>query len=270
MPIPSDPNVSWKELVAAALDEAGGQAHLSQINDLIQGHSKTATNPTWRDTIRRVVRQYNIFEPVPPDRSGIYRLAGHSAPPISPTVDLQQGVDEDNHGAIQGALASLGRLYGYDTFIPATDRSSRTFNGVALNRYVTLTSMQQVTIDTATRRRLEQIDVLWTTEDIDGAPWPRYAFEVEHTTGIRSGLERLRNLPLRFNTRMYIIAPGDRERSRFSAYMQEPAYRQMSSALFFAEYDSIREIYELATRHELLRANLGFALSDQRSSSPVT
>jgi len=64
--------LSWKDVVADALRQLGGQAHLSEINECVAGHPKTATNPTWRDTIRKVVRQYAIFQPVPPERSGIF------------------------------------------------------------------------------------------------------------------------------------------------------------------------------------------------------
>jgi hypothetical protein len=84
--LPDDPSVSWKDLVAAALQQAGGEAHLSELNALIEGHPKTVTNPTWRDTIRRVVRQYSVFEPLPPARSGRYRHVG-SPPPTAREPD---------------------------------------------------------------------------------------------------------------------------------------------------------------------------------------
>jgi len=265
MPLSNRADISWKMLVAAALQEAGGEAHLTQINDIIDGHPKTATNPTWRDTIRRVVRQYSVFEPVPPARSGVYRYAGEPQP-----MPLEEGLipvepTEESHGAMQGILAALGTLYGYDTYIPANDRTSRTFSGKPLQVFSTLGDIKGVTGDINTRRRLEQIDVLWASEDIDGAPWPRYAFEVEHTTGIRSGLDRLRNVPVRFGTRQFIVAP-DRERTRFDACVREPAYSQMRTTLFFADYSGISELYLLATRHERALTGLGIALNDQRTS----
>ncbi len=258
MPLDRDPSISWKELVVAALLEAGGEAHLSQLNHLIEGHPKTAFNPTWRDTIRRVVRQYSTFEPVPPDRSGVYRYVGEPVlqPPLEVTISAEP--TQENHGTMQGALAQLGRLYGYDTFIPAADRSSRLFEGTTLQHFSTLTSLGGVTLDATTRRRLEQIDVVWTIEDTDGTPWPRYAFEVEHSTGVRSGLERMRNLPSRFDALMYIVAPGDSERSRFQTYVQESGYRQMSNRLTFVQYSEVREMYNLASRHDRLRLDLGF------------
>lgn len=47
--------LTWKDIVKDALLKLGGQGHLSEINKVVEGHPKTKTNPTWRDTIRRVV-----------------------------------------------------------------------------------------------------------------------------------------------------------------------------------------------------------------------
>jgi len=58
--------LTWKDVVRDALLELGGEAHLSEINKKVEGHLKTKTNPTWQDTIRRMVRQYKIFELMPP------------------------------------------------------------------------------------------------------------------------------------------------------------------------------------------------------------
>jgi hypothetical protein len=66
---------TWKDGVRNALLELGGQGHLSEINKIVEGNSKTKTkianNPTWQATIRRVVRQYKIFEPL---EKGVYKL----------------------------------------------------------------------------------------------------------------------------------------------------------------------------------------------------
>ena len=80
--------LTWKDIVVEALRSLGGEAHLRDINAAVEDHPKTATNPTWRDTIRRVVRQYTVFQPVPPERSGVYRLVDIVPPPLGP-----QGLD---------------------------------------------------------------------------------------------------------------------------------------------------------------------------------
>lgn len=96
---PSEPNLTWKEVVRNALTELGGQGHLSQINAVVRGHPKTRTNPTWKDTIRRVVRQYAIFEAVPPGRSGIYRLV--EQPPLEADPENMTGAEAVDHGMLR-------------------------------------------------------------------------------------------------------------------------------------------------------------------------
>lgn len=255
MSTPRKAGTSWKDVVAGAIRQLGGQAHLSQINEVVQGHPKTAVNPTWKATVRRVVRQYSIFEPVPPEGSGVYRCVEEETLP--PAIELPPSVEVVDHGMVQGTLASLGRLYGYDPYIPASDRTSRTFEGYPLARFASLTSVSLMTSDQAAQRRIGQIDVLWTVEDIDGTPWPRYAFEVEHTTGIRSGLQRLRNLPTRFDTKLYIVAPAKADEERFQTYIREPAYKDVRHRLSFVEYLELGKLYNLATEHEQLRLALG-------------
>jgi len=44
--------LTWKDVVKDALLKLGGQGYLLEINKIVEGHPKT--NPTWRDTIRRV------------------------------------------------------------------------------------------------------------------------------------------------------------------------------------------------------------------------
>ena len=56
-----DIKLTWKDVVKEALSKIGNSGHLDEINSQIEGHGKTETNPTWRDTVRRTLQQYNIF-----------------------------------------------------------------------------------------------------------------------------------------------------------------------------------------------------------------
>src|SRR5215470_6519064 len=104
--------VTWKDVVRDALVKLGGKGHLNDINRLVKKHPKTKTNPTWKDTIRRVVRQYAIFEPVAPERSGFYRLV--EQPTVNVEPETLQCTDSVDHGTAQGMLLTLGRMYGYE------------------------------------------------------------------------------------------------------------------------------------------------------------
>ena len=56
-----DIKLTWKDVVKEALAEIGSSGQLDDIYSRIKGHPKTETNPTWRDTVRRTLQQYNIF-----------------------------------------------------------------------------------------------------------------------------------------------------------------------------------------------------------------
>ena len=214
---------TWKDVVADALRELGGQAHLAQINEKLEGHPKT-TNPTWRDTIRRVVRQYKIFEPVPPDRSGIYRLVEAKSPqPASQNIDSQNA--EVNHDIAQGMLATLGNIYGYETFVPAHDQTIREFQGRKLKDVVTVRDCTDI-FRGPNLSKVREIDVIWFDED-DYGLFPVYAFEVEHTTRIKNGLDRLLKIPKRFPVRLLVIGPGDEEKNLFDQLFMGHKQRQL-------------------------------------------
>lgn len=246
--------LTWKEVVAQALRDLGGQAHLREINERVEGHPKTATNPTWKDTIRRVVRQYRIFEPVPPERSGIYRLVD-----LEPPTPQAQGIDsrdeEVNHGIAQGMLVSLGRLYGYDTFVPLRDQTTRFFQGQRLGDLVSIRDCTEV-FQSRNIQKIREIDVLWFAGDDDGL-FPVYAFEVEHTTRLHDGMDRLLKIPERFPTQFFVVAPGDREEQLFQRLLDQAPLRRYRHRFLFRRYSQLEYLYNAAASHSRLRDDFG-------------
>jgi hypothetical protein len=57
----SDIKLTLKDVVKEALSKRCNSGHLDDINSQIEGHWKTETNPTWRDTVRRTLQQYSVF-----------------------------------------------------------------------------------------------------------------------------------------------------------------------------------------------------------------
>ncbi len=246
--------LTWKDVVADALRELGGQAHLSEINERVEGHPKTATNPTWRDTIRRVVRQYKIFEPVPPDRSGIYRLVELKTPqPQSQTIDSED--TEINHGIAQGMLVTLGSTYSYETFVPAHDQTVRDFQDKKLGDFVTIKDCTDI-FHGPNLSKIREIDVLWFDED-DYGLFPVYAFEVEHTTRVRDGLDRLLKIPRRFLVHLFVIGPSEDERRLFDRFVNQTPFRSYRDRFTFRLYEQLQDIYNAAIQHEIERKNFG-------------
>ncbi len=245
---------TWKDVVTDALQELGGQAHLSQINEHLKEHPKTKTNPTWQATIRRVVRQYTIFQPVPPENSGVYKLAQIEAPLPKPQ-DLNASDAQVNHDIAQGMLVALGNIYGYETFVPAHDQTTRIFQGKPLRESVTVRDCTDI-FTGPNLPKIREIDVLWFTED-DYGLFPRYAFEVEHTTKIKNGLDRLLKIPSRFAARLFVVAPGQSEQALFNQLVNQTPFREHHDRFVFRCYEQLQEIYELALRHESQRQKFG-------------
>jgi hypothetical protein len=239
-------DVTWKDVVKDALLELGGEGHLDDINKLVRTHPKTRTNPTWRDTIRRVVRQYAIFEPLPPARSGRYRLI--EQPTIAPGPESLRGAGVVDHGAAQGMLLTLGKLYGYETFAPANDRTLRSFQGKPLSDFSSITDCSEF-CGRNSLARVRQIDAIWLSEDNDGV-YPVYAFEVEHTTGVRSGMDRLVELPERYAAKLFVVAPGEEERSRFDGLIKLNKFREFRDRILFRDYSQLDNLYNSAVRHD--------------------
>jgi len=246
-------NTTWKDVVRDALTKLGGEGHLNDINAIVRTNPKTRTNPTWEDTIRRVVRQYSIFEPIPPHRSGKYRLAEEAHVQAEP-ASIGQGTGVD-HGTAQGMLLALGRMYGYETFAPATDRTSRLFQGTPLANFSTITGCETF-CGRASLPKVRQIDTMWLTEDNEGV-YPVYAFEVEHTTGVRSGMDRLVELPERLPATLFIVAPGEDERRTFEGLLSQNKFRKFRNRFHFRDYRQLGGLYNSAVRHEEDRIAFG-------------
>lgn len=240
---------TWKDVVRRALSELGGEAHLREINKVIQAHPKTRTNPTWKDTIRRVVREYTIFQPVPPTRSGIYRLVEEPALP-EPRPETAE------HGTVQGMILRLGRIYGYETFAPAPDRTSGYFQGRPLSELTTIHDCSGFCTAKASLSKVRQIDALWLEEDKDG-PYPAYAFEVEHTTRVRSGLDRLTEIPRRYRIPLFVIGPGQEEKNLFESLVEQNRYRPFKPQLCFRDYSQLGCLFNAAVSHDEMRDAFG-------------
>lgn len=228
---------------------------MSKINDTLSGHPKTRTNPTWRDTIRRVVRQYKIFQAVPPERSGVYRLAETETPAQPASQDLGSEDTEINHGIAQGMLVALGRIYGYETFVPAHDQTARVFQERKLGELITVKDCTDL-FHGPNLSKIREIDALWFDED-DYGLFPVYAFEVEHTTRVRDGLDRLLKIPRRFPVHLFVIGPGEEERNLFDRLINQTPFRSHSARCAFRLYSQLQAIYNSAVNHDKNRNDFG-------------
>lgn len=245
--------LTWKDIVKDALLKLGGQGHLSEINKVVEGHPRTKTNPTWRDTIRRVVRQYKIFEPVPPERSGIYKVVEEIS--IKPEAQGFTEEPEIDHGIAQGMLVTLGKVYGYETYAPPHDQTIRNFQGKPLRDFVSVSDCTDI-FRGPNLAKIREIDTLWFDED-DYGLFPVYAFEVEETTRVKSGLDRLLKIPRRFPTRFFVVGPTVKEKELFDQYINQTPFRDFKSRFLFRFYEELEKLYNSALTHSEEREKFG-------------
>jgi hypothetical protein len=227
--------ITWKQLVADALQELGGEASLKDITAKLEKNPNRPNTTTWDATIRRVVRQYNIFQPFKTVKGEAgYRLVELPTPSTSPIGK------EDPHGEQQGMLLELGRLCGYETFTNATDKKIRQFRGEPLAKFATIRDTDELLA--LPLEKMRTTDVMWMAEDSAGL-YPQYAFEVEHSTKVKDGLLRLLKIPERFRTELYVIGPGNEEAGLFERYLKDSPFRQHSRRFHFFHYQDVHNFY---------------------------
>jgi len=229
--------ITWKQLVADALQELGGEASLKEITAKLEKHPERPRTATWNATIRRVVRQYNIFQPIKTAKGQAgYRLVELPTPYASPASK------EDPHGEQQGMLLELGKLCGYETFTNATDKTIRQFRGESIARFATVRNDADDLL-ALPLEKMRNTDVMWMAEDSKGL-YPRYAFEVENSTKVKDGLLRLLKIPERFHTELYVVGAGEEEAGLFERYVQDSPFRQHAQRFHFFRYSDVTGFYQ--------------------------
>ncbi|KPL02856.1 MAG: hypothetical protein AMJ90_04735 [candidate division Zixibacteria bacterium SM23_73_2] len=250
--------LTWKDVVRNALLELDGEGHLKEINKIVKADPRVKTkmenNRTWRATIRRVVRQYKIFEPM---GKGVYKLLEEL--PIKTKEQEFTAKPDIDHGIAQGMLITLGKLYGYETYAPPHDQTIRDFQGKHLGDFVTVSDCKYI-FNGPNLPKIREIDVLWFDEDDHGL-FPVFAFEIEHTTGVKNGLDRLLKIPQRYREmkrfKSYIIAPTEKEKDLFERYINQTPFRTYKDEFFFRYYTDLEELYNSALTHNDRREEFG-------------
>lgn len=149
-----------------------------------------------------------------------------------------QEVQKLGHTDIQGILTELGNLLGYETYV--ADPSEK-FRNKRLSEIATLKEMPQFTlqrlIDT-----VKNIDVIWFKEE-----FPFCCFEIEHTTGVTTGLLRLYQVR-QLNAKFFIIAPKE-VISKFKREIKKDPFYQIKDRYIFRSYEDLLRFYEIAHKY---------------------
>jgi hypothetical protein len=240
---------TWKDVVVDALRELGGEGNLKEIAAIAKRDPKAATNTKVREKVRQIVRQYRIFE-TDEEGSGIYRLAsGASLKDLNKAATTKSVTDE-----IQGKLLYIGRTNNYETFAPADDCTKRKFAGRQLSHFVSVRDIFGIPrFKENELKTMARIDVLWLSE-IEGDLLPRFAFEIENSTKVLTGLTRMSIIPRWFQTKLVIAGKDESQRRLYEDYLNRPTFKARADNFRFLLFDEVRNLFGYSEVFDKARA----------------
>lgn len=168
------------------------------------------------------------------------------------TLDLQ-GMDIDaarRHTQIQIALYLIGLQLGYRTWIAQNDRGIRYQDKPLIEQQGIVKTLQNENIVAPFDGAVSAgafIDCIWFK---NGRLMPA-VLEVEHTTGVTSGINRMKNFRDRIPpilTRYVIVAP-DEDREKVITEANKPMFRDMNIRFF--PYSAVEELFVICQRRKL-------------------
>jgi hypothetical protein len=174
----------------------------------------------------------------------------------------QKREDEFEHNEILHMLATLGRAAGFSCHIGKKEQSSD-WGGRRLSELSVATLSILRGAEPFTREKVEQIDLIWL--DANRAA---FAFEVEHSTPVSTGIDRFIEL-LRVQPsvaeRVIIVAPKSRQRKLnqilgSSHYIGAPMY--MESKIRYLWYSDVQDIHSRFALQQPTKASLAAAVTD--------
>lgn len=154
------------------------------------------------------------------------------------------------HTQIQIALYLIGLQLGYRTWIAQNDKGIIYKDKPLIEQPGIVSTLKCENIISAfpgAEPSAKFIDCIW----FQNHRFMPAVMEVEHTTGITSGLTRMKGLQdtmLAFNTRYVIVAPDD-DRDKVIDEVNRPQFLSLDARYF--PYSSVEELYYICTHRNL-------------------
>lgn len=168
----------------------------------------------------------------------------------SDDTDKASSADSSVHLRAQFALVALGKIVGCSVWVASNDRN-RSHEGSLLGDGC-LAKLPGMGLSAEASRAIGLIDVIWFSKNA-----PLYAFEVEATTSVYSGLLRMSDLveevpALKMD--LFIVAPKSRE-GKVMRELARPTFRRIGLA-DVCRVIAIEELEDLARRVSALKGHV--------------
>ncbi len=151
-----------------------------------------------------------------------------------------------SHEEAEYYLLKLGNLLEYSTY--TADKTVK-FDDEELGSIAMLKEIPDFAGE-RDKNSAREIDIIW----FDGAENPKYCLEVENTTDITKGLNRLYQLS-HFNVKFVIVAP-ENKRNKFDIEMSKSPFRSMRDRYYFISYEELIKLYESTEKFKQLKDDL--------------
>jgi type II restriction enzyme len=223
------------ENIKSSVDIKSGHKHLLWLADLPHQAGEVVTKET-KVVISEIPNQEVMYDAL-----------------SFPDDILQQGLDiniQRRHAQIQIALINIGQHLGYKTWVAQNDRGIIYKQKRLGEMENVLPSLRESTLisswDEAIRAAL-LIDCIWFK---NGRLMPA-VMEVEHTTGVTSGLTRMKKLQDAIPsvlTRYVIVAP-DEDRQKVITEINQEQFHSLNAKYF--PYSAVEELWALCERRKI-------------------
>jgi hypothetical protein len=168
-----------------------------------------------------------------------------SSPPLV-NEEIKNTVEESLHSVLQGRLIEIGNIRGYQTYCP--DKSKK-FNDRKLEEITKLHTCPKLQF--SDYNLLRQIDVLWFRPKGENFI-PEYAFEIELSTGVWSGVGRMATLIDYSNVGLYVISNDSKKYRQVISSLHE-----ISGRYRFIANDALGDLYAAELNLKELRYEIG-------------
>ncbi len=148
------------------------------------------------------------------------------------------------HSQVQTLLAGIGRIKGYDIWVPPYDCAKLDWPLTQPFR----PRLNPPTVSPKVSSIVTEIDVVWIAAGVDSI---EALFEVEHSTSIYSGLLRFNDLLLTDpKLNRFSVVSNESRRACFSRQALRPTFQRsgLSKLVSFLEYSNVYEWHRLLTR----------------------
>lgn len=222
------------EQVIETMRTNGGFATLGFLNRNVDVSNWKTKTPY--ATIRRIVQDNRFFFKIKP---GLWALNEFKDDILNQFKIQKTNSNTEkelfNHTYFQGLLLEIGKIKGFQTYIPPQDKN-KMFLNKSLAEIADIENIYEFTYEKIVKRA-RTVDVIWFNE----RNMPSSFFEVEHSTDIQNSLLKFNDLQ-DFYSNFYIVSSIDRK-NEYIDKISRNAFKDIRERIKFLDYEYISNLH---------------------------